>query len=801
MIMNMRSGASATKDPVCGMEVDLGSAPSTRNYGGKSFFFCSQNCAQKFDSDPARYAGPTLEEGQQRVEAVSSQPENCPEPSAEVESSLAKRVPGSKTIYTCPMHPQIEQDHPGDCPICGMRLEPKHGMLEEGEEDREAGTLASKFWLGLFLTVPVLFLSIGKMLPGLSIDHLVPVTINKWIQLTLTTVIVFWCGGIFFVRAWHSLVNRSLNMFTLIGMGVGAAYLYSAIATVFPGIFPASFNHDGDLDLYFEAAAVITLLVLLGQWLEARARSQTGKAIQSLLGLAAKTAHRLTVAGDEEEVPVDALQPGDLVRVRPGEKIPSDGQIAEGSSSLDESMITGEPLPVEKAPGDKVIGATVNQTGSFIMRVEKVGSETVLSQIVHMVAEAQRSRAPIQKVADQVSGYFVPAVIVVAFLTALIWAVWGPRPSLAFAVVNAVAVLIIACPCALGLATPMSIMVGIGRGAQLGILVKNAEAIETAEKVTCLIVDKTGTLTAGKPEVTDVIPSAGFEENDVLSVAAALESQSEHPLARAVVSAAKKRGIHPRKAEGFLSVTGAGLKASVDGSNVLVGKEAFLLDNGVIVSRELLVRAEQLSGQARSVVWVASDGVVVGAIGIADPIKESTPVAIQRLHEMGVKVVMATGDNPQTAKAVAERLQIDEVRAGLKPEDKQRLVMEFKERGAKVAMAGDGINDAPALAAADVGIAMGTGTDVAIQSAGLTLVKGDLNGAVKALELSKAVMHNIRQNLFFAFIYNLIGVPIAAGILYPLLGLLLNPMIAGAAMSFSSLSVVGNALRLRSAVK
>jgi Cu+-exporting ATPase len=715
-----------------------------------------------------------------------------------------ERNPGSpvgKTIYTCPMHPQIQQDHPGDCPICGMGLEPKTGIADQQEEDREVRSLATKFWVSLVLTIPVLILALGKMVPGLSVDHWVSVGMNQWIQLALTTVIVFWCGDLFFVRAWRSIINRSLNMFTLIAVGVGAAYLYSAIATIFPNLFPDSFKHHGEIDLYFESAAVITVLVLFGQWLELRARSQTGKAIHSLLGLAAKSAHRLHATGNEEEIPVDELQPGDLVRVRPGEKIPVDGTIQEGSSLIDESMISGEPIPIEKKAGDRVIGATVNQTGSFAMRVEKVGSETVLSQIVHMVAEAQRSRAPIQKLVDQVSGWFVPAVIIVALLTAVIWAIWGPPPSLAYAVVNAVAVLIIACPCALGLATPMSIMVGVGRGAQLGILVRNAETIETAEKITHLVVDKTGTLTAGQPKVTDIIASNGFDQNHLLSIAASVESQSEHPLARAIVSEAKQRGIPQRKVEDFVSVTGAGLQARVDGRKVLIGKDTFLQNNGVTGWQELTDQANRLGEQARSLVWVASDDVTMGVIGIADPVKETTPTAIQQLHAMGIKVVMATGDNPRTAKAVASQLQIDEVRAGLEPADKQRLVQELKERGAKVAVAGDGINDAPALAAADVGIALGTGTDVAIESAGLTLVKGDLTGIVKALQLSQAVMHNIRQNLFFAFIYNLLGVPIAAGILYPVFGLLLNPMIAGAAMSLSSLSVVSNALRLRSALK
>ena len=725
----------------------------------------------------------------------SDKPGGCPKCGMSLELNRTHKKPMGTTIYTCPMHPQIERDHPGDCPICGMALEPKAGSSIDAE-DSEADSLARKFWLGAILTVPILFLSLGKMVPGVDIDRSIPAPVNNWIQLILATVVVFWCGGIFFVRAWRSVVNRSLNMFTLIGLGVGAAYLYSAIATGWPGIFPDSFRHDGELDLYFEAAAVITVLVLLGQWLEARARRRTGKAIEGLLGLAAKTAHRLTSSGDEEEVPIDALQPEDLVRVRPGEKVPLDGTITDGASSLDESMLTGEPIPVEKHDGDKVIGATLNQTGSFVMRIEKTGSATVLSQIVQMVADAQRTRAPIQKLADQVAGYFVPAVIAVSIITAVAWAIWGPSPSLAFAIVNAVAVLIIACPCALGLATPMSIMVGVGRGAEAGILIKNAEALETAEQVTQLIVDKTGTLTAGKPRVTDVFSFAGFEQDGLLSLAAALEVHSEHPLAGAVVAEAKRRGIQLKEAEQFQSITGAGIKAVVDGSEVLVGNREFLVGNRVTVSNELGDQADQLSDQARSVVWVASAGRAVGIIGIADPIKDTTATAIQQLHAMGITITMATGDNPRTAQVVAQRLGIDEVRAGLKPEDKQRLVQELRAKGAKVAVAGDGINDAPALAAADVGIAMGTGTDVAIESAGITLVRGDLNGIAKALLLSRKVMQNIRQNLFFAFIYNLLGVPIAAGILYPFFGLLLSPIIAGAAMSFSSVSVIANALRI-----
>ncbi|MBV9877025.1 MAG: copper-translocating P-type ATPase [Verrucomicrobia bacterium] len=725
----------------------------------------------------------------------SEKPGDCPKCGMSLEPNHTHKKPSGKTIYTCPMHPQIEQDHPGNCPICGMTLEPKAGASGDAE-DSEAGSLARKFWVGVILTVPILFLSLGKMVPGVDIDHFVPGLFNNWLQLALATVVVFWCGGLFFARAWRSVINRSLNMFTLIGLGVGAAYLYSAIATVWPGIFPDSFKHDGELDLYFEAATVITVLVLFGQWLEARARRSTGKAIEGLLGLAAKTAHRLTAAGDEEEVPIDELRPDDHVRVRPGEKIPLDGTITDGASSVDESMLTGESIPVGKAVGDQVIGATLNQTGSFVMRVEKTGTETVLAQIVDMVANAQRSRAPIQKVADRVAGYFVPAVIAVAILTALIWAVWGPPPSLGFAIVNAVAVLIIACPCALGLATPMSIMVGVGRGAQGGILIKDAEVLETAEKVTHLIVDKTGTVTAGKPQVTDVVGVAGFDQSALLSLATTIEVHSEHPLARAVVAEASQKGVGLGEVREFQSITGAGIKGLVDGREVLAGNRDFLESNGVTLPKELTEKADELSNQARSLVWVASAGRAAGIIGIADPVKETTSSAIQQLHAIGIRIIMATGDNPRTAHAVAERLKIDEVRAGLKPEDKQRLVEELKIKGAKVAVAGDGINDAPALAVADVGIAMGTGTDVAIESAGITLIRGDLNGIAKALVLSKKVMQNIRQNLFFAFIYNLLGVPVAAGILYPFFGLLLSPIIAGAAMSFSSVSVVANALRI-----
>ena len=702
----------------------------------------------------------------------------------------------SKIIYTCPMHPQIQQDRPGNCPICGMTLEPKTIGVGDEEEQHEVKSLSRKFWIALVLTIPVLIIAMGHAVPGLHIDKIVPKQIGKWIEFGLTTPVVLWAGGFFFTRAWQSIVNRSLNMFTLIAVGVGAAYVYSVVAVVAPGIFPESFRRDGEVDLYFEAAAVITTLVLLGQLIEAKARSRTGEAIKALLGLAAKTAHRVR-NGQQEEIPVDAIQKGDLLRVRPGEKVPVDGVIVEGQSNVDESMITGEPMPVSKGAGDKVVGATVNQTGSFLMRAERIGSETLLAQIVQMVAEAQRSRAPIQKLADTVSGYFVPAVISIAVITFIVWSIIGPPPAMAYALVNSVSVLIIACPCALGLATPMSIMVGVGRAAQTGILVKNAEAIEITEKVTHLITDKTGTLTTGKPEVVSRLSDKGTSEHDLLQIAASVESHSEHPLARAIVEAAKEEQIGLRDVTDFQSTTGGGVSAQFDGRRVLVGKEKFLADSNVALSNELRRQADRLQEQAQTTVWVAVDGQAVGVLGIADPIKPTTKTAIRALHDMGLKIIMCTGDNRRTAESVARELGIDEYRAEVMPDEKIEIVKKLKASGAIVAMAGDGINDAPALAAADVGIAMGTGTDVAIESAGITLVKGDLMGIVKAMHLSRAVMRNIRQNLFFAFIYNALGVPIAAGILYPFFGVLLSPMIAGAAMSFSSVSVIANALRLR----
>ena len=699
-------------------------------------------------------------------------------------------------IYTCPMHPEIEQDRPGDCPKCGMTLEPKTIGGEE-EEPRETRSLSQKFWIALGLTIPVLLLAMGHAIPGLNIDSIVPKQIGKWIEFALATPVVLWAGGFFFTRAWHSIVNRSLNMFTLIAVGVGAAYFYSAVAVIAPGIFPTSFQRHGEVDLYFEAAAVITTLILLGQLIEAKARSRTGHAIKALLGLAAKTAHRVQ-DGQEQEIAVDEIQKGDVLRVRPGEKVPIDGVIIDGRSNIDESMITGEPMPVSKHAGEKVIGATVNQTGSFLMRAERIGSETVLAQIVQMVAEAQRSRAPIQKLADTVSGYFVPAVIGVAIITFVIWSIVGPAPAMAYALVNAVSVLIIACPCALGLATPMSIMVGVGRAAQAGVLVKNAQAIEVTQRIKDVVTDKTGTLTAGKPEVVSRIPANTISERDLLQIAASVESQSEHPLARAIVEAAEKEKIALRNVIDFQSTTGGGVSGNLDGKAILIGKEKFLAESNVRFPEELTKEAHRLQQKAETTVWLAINGDAAGVLGVADPIKPTTREAVRELHEAGLKITMCTGDNQRTAESVARELSIDEFKAEVMPDEKIEIVKKLKSKGAIVAMAGDGMNDAPALAAADVGIAMGTGTDVAIESAGITLVKGDLMGIVKAIHVSRAVMRNIRQNLFFAFIYNALGVPIAAGVLYPFFGLLLSPMIAGAAMSFSSVSVIVNSLRLRS---
>ncbi|MFT5857338.1 MAG: Cu+-exporting ATPase [Verrucomicrobiales bacterium] len=696
------------------------------------------------------------------------------------------------------MHPEVVSDTPGDCPICGMALEIVGGSSAEADEHAaaEIRSLSRKFWIGLALSIPVFLLAMGGMIPGLPLHEWLPRSTSKWIELALATPVVLWCGWIFFVKGWRSIVSRHLNMFTLIAIGVGVAYVYSVVAVLFPGLFPESFKHGGEVGLYFEAAAVITVLVLLGQLLEAKARSKTGAAISALMGLAAKSARRLTDSDEEEEIAIEDIRAGDRLRVRPGEKIPADGVLLEGESNVEEAMITGEPVPVKKSPGDKLIGATINQTGSFVMRAEKIGRDTVLSQIVHMVSEAQRSRAPIQKTADKVAGYFVPIVLLIAVITFVVWAIFGPDPAIAYAIVNSVSVLIIACPCALGLATPMSIMVGIGRAASAGILIKNAEALEITEKVDTLITDKTGTLTAGAPEVTSTVAVSGVSEKDLLAWAASIEANSEHPLAHAIVARAKEQQIDTPKVSDFSSTTGGGVSGTVDGSRIHAGKESFLVDQGIEIPEMLTQRAKQLQDEAQSVVWIASNGAAMGIFGISDPVKQSSLPAVVKLHQMGIRVIMATGDNLGTAAAIGRKVKIDEFHAGLSPEDKIKLVKDLKARGHIVAMAGDGINDAPALAEAHVGIAMGTGTDVAIESAGITLVHGDLDDISSSIRISKAVMRNIRQNLFFAFVYNGLGVPIAAGLLYPFTGTLLNPMIAGAAMSLSSVSVIANALRL-----
>lgn len=752
------------KDPVCGMTVDSEKALYKIGYQNQQYFFCSQHCLESFKQKPNKYLDP-----QQQNESINSPVE-----------------------YTCPMHPEIVRDHPGNCPICGMALEPKN--IETKSDDSEYKHMRFRFWVGLAFSIPVLLLAMGNMIP--AFDRFISPILSHWLQFILSTPVILWAGWPFFERGWQSIVNRHLNMFTLISMGVGVAYLYSVIAFFFLYTFPISFLHQGEVPLYFETAAIITVLVLLGQVLELKARGQTSQAIKALLGRAAKSA-RIIVNGEEKEVSIDQVKVGDILRIRPGDKIPVDGKITEGNSTIDESMITGEPIPVEKEAGGIVIGATINQTGSFLMQAEKVGSETLLSRIVHMVAEAQRSRAPIQSLADKVSGYFVPVVVLVAILTFIVWAWIGPQPSFVYGLVNAVAVLIIACPCALGLATPMSIMVGMGRGAEAGILIKNAEALEKLEKVKTIVVDKTGTLTEGKPKLTRVISNEHGKENEILRLAAALEQSSEHPLAASIVQGAKERSISLPKVENFQSITGGGVIGKVENHEVLVGKPNFLQERKINGIAPLQLQAQELQKQAQTVVYVAIDGQAAGLIAVSDPIKSSTPDAIKQLHRLGQKIVMLSGDNEQTAQSVAKELNIDEVHAGVAPEYKQEFIQQAKGKDGLVAMAGDGINDAPALAAADVGIAMGTGTDVAIESADVTLIKGDLVGIVRAINLSQAMMKNIRQNLFFAFIYNALGIPIAAGILYPFTGLLLNPIIAALAMSLSSVSVIGNALRLR----
>ena len=713
--------------------------------------------------------------------------------------SAAPPAPRRRTIYTCPMHSEIEQDQPGTCPKCGMDLEPKFATAEEQDEgNAELRNMTRRFWVSVVFGLPVFLLAMLPMV-GLPLDQWIMPNVSRWAQFILCTPVVLWAGWPFFERGWRSVVTWNLNMFTLIALGVGAAYFYSGFALLFPGLIPEAFREAGTVQGYFEAAAMIAALVLLGQVLELSARRRTGAAIRELLSLAPPTA-TVVRNGQETEVPLEHVKQGNTLRVRPGEKIPVDGTIIEGKSAVDESMITGEPIPVEKGVEDAVIGGTVNQTGSFLMNAEKVGEDTVLSQIVNMVADAQRSRAPIQGMADRVAGYFVPAVVLVAILTFIVWAVFQPmQPALAYALVNAVAVLIVACPCALGLATPMSIMVGVGRGAKEGVLIEDAEVLETLEQVDTVVVDKTGTLTVGKPSLTECIPTDSFAEGDLLKLAASVERSSEHPLGHAIVQAANERGIQTASVENFDSITGGGVHGTVEGREVLIGKRPLLEEKNVRGLKALGERASQLQGQGHTVMYVAVDGEFAGLLAVSDPIKKSTPAAIRKLHQLGLRIIMLTGDNEKTAQTVAGKLGIDEFKAGVRPQDKHEYVKELQANGKRVAMAGDGINDAPALAQANVGIAMGTGTDVAIEAAGVTLVKGDLRGIVKAVQLSQRVMKNIRQNLFFAFIYNMLGVPIAAGVLYPLFHVLLNPMIAAAAMSFSSVSVISNALRLRRA--
>ncbi|HET7748058.1 MAG TPA: heavy metal translocating P-type ATPase [Terriglobales bacterium] len=828
--------AELAQDPVCHMTVDPAKARAQAEHAGKTYYFCCAGCAQKFQAEPERYLAPKAATGADLVQsgaavkkapagmaawavqiapapakpvaeppAVSGmiytcpmdpevrqeEPGACPKCGMDLEPEVVVPAP-LKLEYTCPMHPQIVRDQPGTCPICGMDLEPRT-VTAVPEENVELRRMKRRFWVSVALAAPLLAIAMAGMVAHIAVG---PRLLN-WIELALATPVVLWAGWTFFQRGWASVVNRSANMFTLIAMGIGVAYVYSVVATVAPGILPASFRGmDGAAQVYFEAAAAITALVLLGQVLELRARSQTSSAIRALLDLSPKIARRLRENGREEDVTLDRVQPGDRLRVRPGEKVPVDGVVLEGTSAVDESMITGESIPVEKGPGSRVVGATVNGTGSLVMRAERVGSETLLAQIVRLVSQAQRSRAPIQRIADRVSAWFVPAVIAIAVITFVCWASFGPQPRLAYAIVNAVAVLIIACPCALGLATPIAIMVGTGRGAHAGVLIKNAEALEILQKVDTLVVDKTGTLTEGKPRVMSVLPEDSLEQAELLRLAASLERGSEHPLAAALVRAAQERKLTVAEASEFRYLTGRGVTGRVDGREVAAGNERLFAELG-IEAAGLLSRAESLRKEGQTVILVAMDRRPAGVMGIADPIKQSTPQAINELRAAGVRVVMLTGDSRATAEAVARRLGVEEFEAEVLPEKKSEAVRRLQQQGRVVAMAGDGINDAPALAQAEVGIAMGTGTDVAIESGGITLIKGDLRGIVRARRLSQATMRNIRQNLFFAFVYNSLGVPLAAGVLYPFFGVLLSPIIAAAAMSFSSVSVITNSLRLR----
>ena len=763
------NAAGTARDPVCGMSVNPETSKHRFEYNGTTYHFCSSGCRTRFEADPGKY-----------LDTSKADTARAPVPEG--------------TIYTCPMHPEIRQVGPGTCPICGMALEPDVVSLDDAANP-ELADMSRRFWIGAVLATPPVVLEMGGHLVG---GHgLIDPALSNWIQLVFATPVVLWAGWPFFARGWQSLVTRNLNMFTLIAMGTGVAYVYSLIGTILPQTFPATFRgHGGTVAVYFEAAAVITVLVLLGQVLELRAREATSGAIKALLKLAPKTARRVGEDGADHEVEIETLKAGDRLRVRPGEKVPVDGVILEGRSALDESLVTGESMPVTREAGARVIAGTLNQSGGFVMRADKVGRETLLAQIVQMVADAQRSRAPIQRLADQVAGWFVPAVIVAAIAAFAAWATFGPEPRLAFGLVAAVSVLIIACPCALGLATPMSIMVGVGRGAQAGVLIKNAEALERMEKIDTLVVDKTGTLTEGRPSVTAIVPAAGFQETELLQLAASVERASEHPLADAIVRAARERELEVSAVEGFDSPSGKGAVGKVNGKTVVLGNSGYLASIG-IETKPLAVEAERLRGDGATVINMALDGKLAGLFAIADPVKASTPEALKALAAEGIKVIMLTGDNLTTAKAVAKSLGISEVEAEVLPDQKGAVVARLRKAGRIVAMAGDGVNDAPALAAADVGIAMGTGTDVAMESAGVTLLKGDLVGIVRARKLSQATMRNIRQNLFFAFIYNAAGIPIAAGLLYPAFGILLSPIISAAAMALSSVSVVGNALRLR----
>ncbi len=803
-------------DPVCGMTVDIDTAEHTYEHRGTTYVFCCPHCRARFAEDPQRFlegrgGEAPRDEPRQQGSGVSrtsggytcpmhpdvhrQAPGDCPACGMALEPK-APPQPATRTEYTCPMHPEVVQDRPGSCPKCGMALEPRTVTLDEGE-DPELVDMRRRFWISAVLTLPLLILAMGEHIPGVSFSGLASARTLDLLELALATPVVLWGAWPFFVRGWRSVVSWNLNMFTLIGLGVGVSYVYSVVAALLPGIFPASFRGPGgEVAVYFEAAAMITTLVLLGQVLELRARGQTSAALRALLDLAPNTARRVNPDGSEEDVPLESVEVGDRLRVRPGEKVPVDGVVVSGSSSVNESMVTGEPIPVSKSSGDRVIGATVNSTGSLVMEADKVGSDTLLSQIVQMVAEAQRSRAPIQKLADVVASYFVPTVVGASVVTFVVWAIWGPEPAMAFALINAVAVLIIACPCALGLATPMSIMVATAKGAGAGVLFKNAEAIEVMRDVDTLVVDKTGTLTEGRPRLVSVTPLGSGDDIDFLRLAATLEKGSEHPLATAIADGAAERGLELGEAEGFQSVTGSGIVGEVGGRSVAVGNRALMEERAALPSSSA-DRAEELRGEGQTVMFVAVDGVVAGLLGVSDPVKESTPEAIRDLHDDGIELVMLTGDSRTTAEAVARRLGIDRVVAEVMPDQKAEEVKRFQAEGKVVAMAGDGINDAPALAQAEVGIAMGTGTDVAMESAGVTLVKGDLNGIVRARRLSRATMRNIKQNLFFAFVYNSLGVPVAAGVLYPVFGLLLSPIIAAAAMSFSSVSVISNALRLR----